>query len=353
MSSATPAMSTAKTSDHRARSDRTRLRTTALRALAVVLALPLVAALVVLAYGAIRTATIVREVEAEFPPIGQFAEVLGEQVHYVDLGPKDAPPQRTIVLLHGASANLRDIVTPFRKLSARYRVIAIDRPGHGWSSRNFGRADAQLKRQAEIVVATLHAVGIERAMMLGHSFGGALAMTLALDQPQHVAALILVSPVTHPWPGGVGRVNDFAVMPVIGPILTHCLIAPVGERILEPALALVFSPATPPVGFAEATGLKLVLRPADFRANAEDLEDLLPQIEAQAPRYTRLKLPVLVLTGDTDQIVKPTLHAEAVAREVPGARLVRIAGAGHVPLQSKAGEALAAIETFVDALPSQ
>ena len=302
----------------------------------------------ILIYGFIRTRIIVSEVEAKFPPIGQFATVLGERVHYVDIGPRDAPPQRTILLLHGASANLRDPLTPVgAPLSKTYRVIAIDRPGHGWSSRALGRADAQLARQADIVAAVLKQIGVARAVVLGHSWGGALAMRLALDHPDAIIGVILVSPVTHPWPGGVGWVNDVAVIPVLGALIGNTIIAPIGTYVIPKALEKVFAPSTPSADYVATTGVELVLRPTDGRANAEDLVDLKPQIIEQAKRYPAFKRPLLVITGDSDGIVSPVIHAQAIARDVEGAELVTLDGSGHVPLHSRTAEVLALIDRFM------
>ena len=316
----------------------------------ILLVLP-ISVVLILVYGFVRTRMIVHEVEAQFPPIGQFVQVLGETIHYVDYGPRDAPPERTLVLLHGASANIRDILTPLKDLlAAKYRVIALDRPGHGWSSRQQGRADAQLERQADIVVTLLQQIGVARAVVLGHSWGGALALRVALDHPAQTAALILISPVTHPWPGGVGTVNDLAAMPLVGTLLLRCVIAPVGERLIGKGLDAVFAPATPPADYAEKAGVKLVLRPSDFRANAEDLVDLAPQIADQVKSYPGLKLPILVISGETDGIVSPRLHADGMKRDVATVELVKLQGSGHVPLQSKPRETLEALERFLEKL---
>ena len=307
----------------------------------------------ILAYGAWRSQSIVSDIVRKYPPLGSFVEAGGERVHYVDLGDKAAPAEKTILMLHGASANLRDLMTSIAPpLAAGGRVILIDRPGHGWTSRRAGRADAQLARQADIAAALLDTIGVKRAIVLGHSWAGALALRLALDHPDHVAGLILISPVTHPWPGGVGWINDVAVTPVIGWLFTHTIIAPVGIRSLMQGIAFVFAPAEPPAGYIEQSGLPLLLRPNDFLANAEDLVDLKPQIVEQAQRYGGLKLPVLVIVGTTDNVVSPVIHSKAIAREIAGAKLIELDGAGHVPIRSRTDIVVGAIETFIAGLPA-
>ena len=309
----------------------------------------IVAALV---YGAWRSSAIIATVEQAYPPVGSFVEAAGERVHYVDLGDKGASAEKTIVMLHGASANLRDLMTSIAApLAAQGRVILIDRPGHGWTSRRAGREDAQLARQAEIVSATMRAIGADRAVVLGHSWAGALALRCALDHPGEVAGLVLISPVTHPWPGGVGWINDVAVMPVIGWIFTHAIVPVVGIRSLEQGIKFVFAPSEPPADYIEQSGLPLLLRPSDFLANAEDLVDLKPQVVEQASRYPGLRMPVLIIVGKTDNVVSPVIHSQAIARDVAGSKLIELDGSGHVPIRSRTDVVVSAIEAFVAGLP--
>jgi alpha-beta hydrolase superfamily lysophospholipase len=101
--------------------------------------------------GALAALTVVGvdKIERAHPPSGRFVEVEGGRLHLVELGAPDAPP---VVLLHGASDNLGDMRLALGdRLAANYRVILIDRPGHGWSDRPGGRADASPARQAKLV----------------------------------------------------------------------------------------------------------------------------------------------------------------------------------------------------------
>jgi pimeloyl-ACP methyl ester carboxylesterase len=110
-------------------------------------------------------------------------------------------------------------------LAASHRVILIDRPGHGWSSRPADASYASPERQAELVANALEQLGVRRAIMVGHSWGGAFATAYALAFPDRTAGLVLLSAVTHPWPGDPGWYNNLALLPVIGPLFlrTPCL----------------------------------------------------------------------------------------------------------------------------------
>ena len=268
-------------------------------------------------------------IERARPPTGRMVEVEGGRLHVAELGPTAAP---AVVLLHGASGNLEDMRFALgERLAARYRVILIDRPGHGWSDRPHGAADASPARQADLIHQALNNIGVRRAIVVGHSWSGALATAYALAYPDEVTGLVLLSPVTHPWPGGVAFINHIAAAPVLGPLFVRTFVLPAGYLLLQPGVAAVFGPQTPPPDYAARTAVSLILRPTEFRANAEDLVGLKDFLTAQAPRYGEIKLPVAIISGDvTDRIVWTDLHSRGSAREMPNATLNVLPGIGHM-----------------------
>jgi pimeloyl-ACP methyl ester carboxylesterase len=297
-----------------------------------VLAIGGVAIVVLAAVAAAFTAIMTWRIEARHPPAGRFVAVSGGRLHLVDRKPPDREPDGTIVLLHGASGAQGDMmVTLGSRLVDRYRVIAIDRPGHGWSDRPGGRADAAPARQAALIHEVLVAIGVEHAVVVAHSLGGSVATRLTLDRPELVSGLVLLAPATHPWPGGVAWYYTPATTPVLGTLFTHTLAMPLGLAVFDRAIDAVFAPQTPPEAYAEAAGARLVLRPREFQANAEDVKDLLGYVREQASRYGTIKAPTVIITGDADKIVSPQIHSTALAREIAGAKLIMLPGVGHVP----------------------
>lgn len=267
-------------------------------------------------------------IERDNPPAGRFVDVDGGRLHIVERGPAGAP---AIVLLHGASGNLGDMLLALgERLAARYRVTLIDRPGHGWSDRPGGAADASPSAQARLIHQALGSLGVKRPIMVGHSWSGALATAYALDFPDAVRGLVLLAPVTHPWPGGIGWINDVAAWPVIGPLIARTLILPAGYFMLKPGVAAVFSPDTPPQGYGARTGVAMLLRPREFIANAQDLSSLKEFVRAQAPRYGEIEQPVAILAGDKDPVVHTDIHARAIATQLPRATLAVLPGVGHM-----------------------
>lgn len=275
-------------------------------------------------------------------PTGLFIEVEGGRLHVVELGAADAPP---VLLLHGASGNLADMRVALGDLLAqRYRVILVDRPGHGWSDRPGGATDALPSSQAKLIHQALTRLGVKRPIVVGHSWSGALATAYALAYPDEVRSLILLAPVTHPWPGGIGWINDVVAFPVIGPLIARTLILPSGYFLLKPGVAGVFRPDMPPENYGERTGVAMLLRPREFIANAQDLAQLKEFVRAQSPRYGELKMPVTIIAGDKDPVVYTDIHSRAIARQVPQAKLEVLPGTGHMVQYVAADRVIRAIE---------
>jgi pimeloyl-ACP methyl ester carboxylesterase len=284
-----------------------------------------VAALAVLA---LITQAGVLALQRIYPQRGKTIEVAGARLSVVDLGPRDAagPP---VVLIHGASANL-ELMRPLGDLIAKHhRVILIDRPGHGWSTRD-DLENSTPAMQARMIDEALEKLGIGGAIVLVHSLAGALGALLALDYPQRVAGLVMLAPAAYPWPGGVGWYNKVVTTQLIGPLLAYTITLPLGLILSEPGARVAFAPQTMPAGFVRNSATPLLLRPREFLANAWDLVTLKAAVAEQAPRYGNIKAPVVVIAGDTDTTVSPNIHSRRLAAAVPNAKLIVLPGVGHM-----------------------
>jgi pimeloyl-ACP methyl ester carboxylesterase len=107
----------------------------------------------------------------------------------------------------------------------------------------------------------------------------------------------------------------------------------------------VFLPQAMPADYIARAGIRLLLRPAEFTANAQDVGALRAFVTAQAPHYRDLTMPTVVLTGDADTTVSPNLHSRAIAAMLPDARLVVLPGIGHMPHHVATDEVMAAIDS--------
>ena len=276
---------------------------------------------------------------AENPPEGEFVEVDGVRVHYVRRG---SGPE--LVLIHGASGNLRDFTYAFLDRAAQeFTVTAFDRPGLGYTGRIPGVPTGPAATEAETVfqqAALLKdaaaALGIERPVVLGHSYGGAVALAWAvgdLEAPGSAAAsaLVVLAGVSQPWEGGAPLLYSVNASPIGGAVLVPLLSAYVPEARIEAAIASAFAPQAAPVDYAAHLGGRLTLRRDVFRANARQVSSLRPQVVAMVPRYRELRIPVEVVHGTADRAVPFEVHAARLARQVPDARLTPLPGVGHMP----------------------
>jgi pimeloyl-ACP methyl ester carboxylesterase len=289
----------------------------------------------ILAYGVAALAALalitqagVFALQRSYPQQGKTIEVAGALLNVVDTGPRDAagPP---IVLIHGASSNLESMRPLAGLLAKNHRVILIDRPGHGWSTRD-DLENSTPAMQAKMIDQALEKLGAGAAIVVVHSLAGALGPLLALDYPRRVAGLVMLAPVAYPWPGGVGWYNKVVTTPVIGALLAHTITLPLGLILAEPGARSVFAPQVMPTGFVKDSATPLLLRPREFRANAWDLVTLKAAVAEQAPRYGDIKLPVVIITGDTDTTVSPNIHSRRLAATVPNAKLIVLPGVGHM-----------------------
>ncbi|MDP9030199.1 MAG: alpha/beta hydrolase, partial [Pseudomonadota bacterium] len=139
------------------------------------------------------SARMTRRIEAAVPINGRFLEINGERFHYVDEG--KGPP---LVMIHGLMGSSRNLTYALSaQLREHFRVITVDRPGSGYSTRHAGTA-ADLPGQARQVASFIQTLDLDKPLVLGHSLGGAISLALALDHPHAVSGLILVAPLTHP-----------------------------------------------------------------------------------------------------------------------------------------------------------
>ena len=292
----------------------------------LVFALAIVAALWV--FTAIET----RRIEARYPPTGTLVEAGGGRVHVIERASR-GEPRGAVLMIHGASGNAADLdVALGERLSeAGFRVLSADRPGHGWSARLGGRQGSSPVLQAEAIVRAAQSLGVDEAIVVGHSLGCIASLAMALEAPGFVRALALLAPVSHPWPGGVAWYYTAGADPLLGPLLRHLLTLPAGMAQMPGAIEGVFAPNPAPPNFIAATRLPLVLRPLHFRANCEDVADAEAAVAALSPRYGAIRAPTEIVTGDSDSVVYAHIHSAGCARDIPGARLTTLEGVGHSP----------------------
>jgi pimeloyl-ACP methyl ester carboxylesterase len=303
----------------------------------------IVAALAVLA---LITQAGVLLLQRAYPAQGRMIEVAGAKLNVLEIGPRDAAGL-PVVMIHGASSNLETMRRPLGDMLARnHRVILIDRPGHGWSTRERDE-DSTPAIQGRMIDEALEKFGIGSAILVVHSWSGALGARMALDYPRRVAGLVMLAPVAYPWPGGVGRYNKLVTTPVIGPLLAYTITLPLGFFVTEPGARRVFLPQLMPDGFVRDTATPLLLRPREFLANARDLVTLKAAVAEQAPRYRGIAVPTTVISGDVDKTVSTNIHSRPFATAVQNAKLIVLNNVGHMVQNAAPERVISEIEAMI------
>lgn len=279
-----------------------------------------------------------RAAEESHPPLGDIFKVNGVAVHFTDEG--QGPP---LILIHGAGGNLRDFTFQLAgKLAKTNRVLAFDRPGHGYTGRIHAQGESPLE-QAKLLAAAADKLGIGKALVCGYSLGGAVALAWAQLRPEFVKGLLLISAVSHPWPGGVGLLYGSAAHIVTAPFVVPGISAFAPDSLVKSTLESVFRPLAPPEGYLDYIGAGLSLRPQSVLANARQVYRLKAHMIAMSRNYAALEMPIEILHGEEDRSVYASIHAEQLVMEAQNARYTPLPGIGHSPHHHSHDEILAAL----------
>lgn len=301
---------------------------------------------------AIVNAFRVKVAEAANPPAGKFVEVDGVRIHYVEHGAQRAGTP--IVLIHGNFSMVQDfeLSDVTHRLALNHRVIVFDRPGFGYTERPAG-TKWTAERQAALLASAAARLGVERPVLVGHSWGTLAALAWALDCPSQVSGLVLMSGYYFPTMRPDVLAQKPLTLPVIGDIV-RWTIAPIQLRIAKPlGNRQIFGPSPTNEYFDRNFPWELAARPSQIRATIADTAQMTDAAARLSPRYTKLTLPVTIVVGDGDRLVDYKAHSVRLAGVLPQAELIVIPGAGHMVQHIDPGIVTAAIAALVARVDSQ
>ena len=291
-----------------------------------------------LAATALLNRHLAKKAEHDNPPAGQFLEVDGVRLHYVERGSGEP-----LVLLHGNGSMIEDFVSSgLVDLAARnYRVIIIDRPGFGHSSRPRNVIWTP-GAQAQLIQRALQRLGVSQAIVLGHSWGASVAMALGLKFPDMVRGLVLASGYYYPTLRPDVVAMSAPAVPVVGDILGHTL-SPIISRLMWPLMtAKIFGPKSPPAKF-EQFPKEMALRPSQIRASAAESALMIPDASHFENKYADLKMPVVIIAGEDDRLIDSDTQSARLHSDVSQSAFHRLPKNGHMVHQTATGEVMAAI----------
>ena len=267
-----------------------------------------------------------RQAERDNPPTGCFLDIEGVHLHYLERG-----EGRPLLLLHGNGAMVQDfeISGILEQLAQRYRVIAVDRPGFGHTNRPRSQRWTPAA-QAELVHKALVQLEIKDAIVVGHSWGTLVALSLALDHPADVRSLVLLSGYYFPSLRADVLASLPSAAPIIGDLLSYTVAPLLGRAMRSRVFRKLFAPAAVTPRFQTEFPTEMSLRPSQLKASAIDTVSMTPSAAALAARYGELKMPIVIMAGTGDRLVDFARQSGRLDDVLAASTLVAIEGTGHM-----------------------
>jgi pimeloyl-ACP methyl ester carboxylesterase len=283
-----------------------------------------------------------RQAEKLAPPVGRFLEIDNARLHYVDRG---AGP--VIVMVHGLAGNLRNFYELINRLSVDHRIVAVDRPGCGYSTMRSGEHPG-MRAQAALIAQFIRKLELGQPTVVGHSMGGALALALAIDHPDCVNALALIAPLSSVQSAPPKALKILRIKsPIVQWIVAWIFSAPIGKLIHRESLKAVFAPEPLVESFDTSGGGVLGIRPWAFSAACKDMVAISQELAAIPPSYSTLTIPVTITYGRKDALLDYETHGKQLAAALPNGSLHLIEDGGHMILVTQPDHTADLIRQFV------
>jgi len=278
--------------------------------------------------GKLKQAAVTARIVHDYPQAeSTFVDVEGTSLHFVIRG-----SGRPVVLIHGNPGSHEDWSHLYAPLADHFCAFAFDRPGHGYSHRpeNNGKVDAEV--QARFLNAALDQLRVDRPILVGHSWGGALALIYALSYPEAVSGLVLLAPAAYAGDDGVSFLSKIPAWPVIGDLLNILFTPLLSAWLVRTDLEKAFAPAQVPPDYLRHTLSDWTSR-RKVKWYSVDDSLLNASLSKFSPEYAKLRIPVIIVTGDSDMIVPAQENALRLAAVLPHATLQILEKTGHqIPL---------------------
>lgn len=279
-------------------------------------------------------------------PRGEFLTQDGIRLHWRETG-----SGRPIVFLHGNAVAADDLWTSgLAQRLGHFRLIAFDRPGFGHSARPYGRR-WNAAAQARLLRRAVRTLGVERPILVGHSWGTLVALEMALADRDDTAGLVLLSGYYHPTARKDVLMAGLNALPLVGDLLRNT-VAPLMARVMLPLTKRkMFAPARPTSRFLADFDDAMAVRPLQLRASGADAATMVPDAAALSGRVGQLTMPTAILVGDADRIVEQT-QAKQLHAAVGGSTLRILPDVGHMIHHVATGTVADAIDHLATRAPA-
>ena len=278
-----------------------------------------------LAASAVLVRNLSHRAENERRPVGKFASLGTMQIHYVDRG--SGPP---VVVLHGNGNMIEELDSSglLRQLAQSHRVIALDRPGFGRSTRP--DRDWSPEQEARTLLAFINQLRLERPVIVAHSWATLVALSLALEEPDAIAGLVLIGGYYYPTTRMDAAMQRLVALPLVGDVFRHTLLPLLSHAAAPLVFRKMFSPLTPTDAFLQQYSVRMASRPSQLRSVADDTVDMPRAAARLSPRYGELQIPIDVIAGTDDKVVSTAHQSRRLNRELHNSYFDEVPGVGHM-----------------------
>lgn len=259
------------------------------------------------------------------PAPGKFITIGQNKLHYIQREGGEMP----VVFLHGASSNAREWKNSlFDYLPETFLLVALDRPGFGYSQRKPGLT---LLKQVQLIHKTIQALELQRPILVVHSLSGVIGARLVTDYPRYYQGLVIIAGATYPIGTGSSCYTKLAALPGLGHLFRYAIVPALAPIISPKIIQESFYPEAVIEDYSDKSCLELLFSPNRFLANAEDLNQVRPFLDDSYPLYPKIKAPVSLIYGDQDQVIAKFTHAGGFKYQVPHAKYIMLPNVGHLP----------------------
>ena len=275
-------------------------------------------------------------IERKYPPRGDFVDVEKAKIHFLTRkkisdtkNSKNAP----VILIHGSSGSSADMELAFFDIFPDdIDLYAFDRPGIGWSKTKLSPLEmSNPMKQAEAIHMAVKKLKLEKPIIVGHSWGGAVAIAYAKQFGDEVSGVVSLSGVAYPWKGPHGWYDNLLTTPVINHIFTRLFLNKMGQLYVPLSINAIFEPEVARSDYREGAQAEIILRPSTIINNSFYSYNLRRHLKTMSKKYNDINTPFLIVAGNRDYIVHSKSQSERLHNEVAGSEYMLFKDTGHMP----------------------
>ncbi|NCG10884.1 MAG: alpha/beta fold hydrolase [Alphaproteobacteria bacterium] len=275
-------------------------------------------------------------IERKYPPRGDFVDVETAKIHFLTRkkisdtkNSKNAP----VILIHGSSGSSADMELAFFDIFPDdIDLYAFDRPGIGWSKTKLSPLEmSNPMKQAEAIHMAVKKLKLDKPIIVGHSWGGAVAIAYAKQFGDEVSGVVSLAGVAYPWKGPHGWYDNLLTTPVINHIFTRLFLNKMGQLYVPLSINAIFEPEVARSDYREGAQAEIILRPSTIINNSFYSYNLRRHLKTMSKKYNDINTPFLIVAGNRDYIVHSKNQSERLHNEVAGSEYMLFKDTGHMP----------------------